>query len=70
MKMRRALFIAPLYDGKLAPHLPGAPLVEERLQKTLETAGDYEFRAVRGTIKRSEFRREIAKLVDTTSEVF
>jgi hypothetical protein len=69
MRSRRALFIAPLYDGRLAPNLLGAPLVEQRLKKTLENSGGYDFRAVRGTVKRSRFQEEFSALLDTTSEI-
>jgi HEAT repeat protein len=69
MGSRRALFIAPLYDGQFVSHLPGAPLVEQRLAKALTDNGGYDFRGIRGTVTRPNFRKAIAELVDTTSEV-
>jgi len=69
MGSRRALFIAPLYDGQFVAHLPGAPLVEQRLAKALRDFGGYDFRAVRGSVTRPSFRKAIGELVDTTCEI-
>ena len=69
MTARRALLVAPQYDGDFAPHLPGALTVEERLGAALVERGKYDFRPLRGNVGRPALRAAIQQLLDTSGEI-
>ena len=69
MPSRRALLLAPLYDGSLFPPLPGGAELTRRLEACLKGRGGYEVKPVRGTIRRPDLRGRIRELADTEGEV-
>jgi Caspase domain len=69
MPGRRALVIAPLYNSKMFPPLPGGGELTQRLTDCLGQQGQYEVKVVKGTVKRSDLRREVRILCETSGEV-
>jgi HEAT repeat protein len=61
--------VAPQYDGDFASHLPGAQIVEERLKAALVDHGKYNFRSLRGDVKRPVFRAAVQELIETSGEL-
>src|SRR4051794_39165048 len=69
MAGRRALILAPLYDGEFYPHLPGAKEVIDRLTPCLAGRGGYDVKSVYETVRRSDFLRHLRELCDVTGEI-
>jgi len=69
MTSRRALIVAPLYDGEWLPPLPGRTFLVERLTKCLETFGQYEVKALNGLVEEDALRGELARFFDTDGEL-
>lgn len=69
MVSRRALIVAPLYDGEWLPSLKGRSLLSERLTKCLEQYGNYEVRKLDGIVKDDLFRSELENFFDTDGEL-
>lgn len=69
MASRRALLIAPLYDGNHFAVLPGAAQIAARCEAALTALGGYDFKTIRGFIKRADLNREVRTLADTSGEV-
>ena len=69
MTSRRALIVAPLYDGEWLSPLPGRNLLVERLTKCLETFGKYEVKALNGLVEEDVLRAELARFFDTDGEL-
>jgi hypothetical protein len=69
MVSRRALIVAPLYDGGWLPPLKGRSLLVERLTKCLEQYSNYEIRRLDGIVEDDQFRSELGKFFDTDGEL-
>ena len=69
MAHRRALIIAPLYDGGFLPALTGTRLLVERLEPALKEHGGYDVRTLTGTVTQTGVRRALKDAFDTEGEV-
>jgi len=69
MVLRRALIVAPKYDGQWLPPLAGRPDVVKRLTECLEEQGGYEVRALSGTVEPPEFLQTIEDFFSSDSEL-
>ena len=69
MTDRRALVIAPLYDGKLFPALAGRSQLVQRLTTCLSKYGKYNIKALDGFVEQSLFRQTIYDFFDTDGEL-
>jgi HEAT repeat protein len=67
---RRALLIAPTYDGVLFRTIPGATKVLDRLQQLLETTGGYDVRRLEGDVDEAALRGACRKLFESDGETF
>lgn len=67
---RRALLIAPAYDGEFFHAIPGAAKVLDRLQQLLETAGGYDVKRVEGNVSESTLRGACRALFESDGETF
>ena len=69
MSTRRALIIAPLYDGKWLPLLAGRSVLVERLSQCLEDYGHYDIKVLDGIVTQGKFRESIYDFFDTDGEL-
>src|SRR3954463_3561913 len=69
MAHRRALIVAPLYDGKFLPPLPGAGVLVESLEPILSARGGYDVRPLTGVVTRTAFRRALTEAFDIEGEL-
>ncbi len=69
MVLRRALVVAPLYDGQWLPPLAGRPDVVKRLTKCLEEQGSYDVKALNGIVKPPEFLQTIEDFFSSDGEL-
>lgn len=65
MTSRRALIVAPLYDGEWLPQLPGRPLFIERLTACLNKYGNYDIKKLSGVVEEDVLRTELDRFFDT-----
>jgi HEAT repeat protein len=70
MVSRRALIVAPLYDGQWLPPLAGRPDVVKRLTKCLEEQGGYDVKALDGIVKPPELLQAIEDFFSSDGELF
>lgn len=61
---RRALIIAPTYDGGLCPPISGIPQVIASLERTLGAGGGFETCTLRGEVTERQFRRGVRALFE------
>jgi HEAT repeat protein len=66
---RRALIVAPLYDGQWLPQLAGRPLLVERLTKCLKERGNYDVKALNSIVKPSDFLLLMYELFSSDGEL-
>lgn len=69
MAHRRALIVAPLYDGGFLPALAGTKLLVERLEPTLLNHGGYDVKTLTGPVTQIALRRAMEHAFDTEGEV-
>jgi len=69
MVLRRALIVAPLYDGQWLPPLVGRPDVVKRLTKCLEEQGGYDVKALNGAVRPPEFLQTLEDLFSLDGEL-
>lgn len=69
MAIRRALIIAPLYDGKWLPPLLGSDTLIKRLVPILEGPGRYHVKVAERVIASRDFRRSMRELFDSEGEL-
>src|SRR5260370_22201339 len=69
MANRRALIVAPVYDGKMFHPLTGSSLLVERLTKCLSSDGNYDVKALVGYVDQAAFRKQIEQFFDTDGEL-
>jgi HEAT repeat protein len=70
MVSRRALIVAPLYDGQWLPPLAGRPDVVKRLTKCLKEQGGYDVKALDGIVKPPELLQAIEDFFSSDGELF
>ena len=70
MTPRRALLIAPTYDGAMVDPLPGASELLDGLEAVLAQAGGYEVKRLTGALDERDMRSNLNALFDTIGEVF
>ncbi len=69
MADRRALIIAPLYDGERLPPLAGRPVLLDLLTQCLETKGGYDVQTLSGVVTQVDFRKKLAAFFDSPGEL-
>lgn len=69
MADRRALIVAPLYNGEWLPPLAGRPVLLELLKKCLESKGGYDIQSLDGVVTQVDFRKKIAAFFDSPGEL-
>lgn len=69
MATRRALIVAPLYDGKWLPPLLGSDTLIKRLVPILEGPGRYDVKVADRVIASRHFRRSMRELFDSEGEL-
>src|SRR5262245_17749038 len=69
MSTRRALVVAPLYDGKWLPPLAGRPMLVERLRRCLEHHGHYDVKVLDRIVTAKEFCSAATSLFDSPGEL-
>jgi HEAT repeat protein len=69
MVLRRALIVAPLYDGQWLPPLAGRPDVVKRLTECLKEQGGYDVKSLSGNVKPPEFLQTIEDLFSSDGEL-
>lgn len=69
MPDRRALIVAPLYDGQWLPPLAGRPVLVERLKRCLEDHGNYDIEILTNVVNPEDFIPKIQQLFDTDGEL-
>lgn len=66
---RRALIVAPLYDGTWLPPLPGRPILLESLKNCLEIRGAYDVKSLDNIVSQEVFRKTMEALFDSPGEI-
>jgi len=69
MADRRALIVAPLYDGTWLPPLVGSPVLVDRLSTCLKTHGGYSIEVLNGIVTPELFRAKAAAFFDSPGEL-
>jgi HEAT repeat protein len=69
MATRRALIIAPLYDGQWLPPLLGSGLLVDRLEKCLRERGQYDVKVLNGEVDQIAFREKMEGLFNSAGEL-
>jgi HEAT repeat protein len=69
MPTRRALIVAPLYDGKWLPPLPGIPNFIKAIVPLLRGRGRYDARVLSGVVTQPVFRQALGEFFDTDGEL-
>lgn len=66
---RRALIVAPLYDGKWLPPLVSGSALVPRLTQCLEEHGQYDVKTLTGLVEPSDFRQALSEFFDSDGEL-
>lgn len=69
MADRRALIIAPLYDGDWLTPLAGRPILLERLANCLQESGGYDVKSLGGVVTQENFRENVTRFFDSSGEL-
>jgi HEAT repeat protein len=69
MAPRRALIIAPLYDGKLLPPLAGRSTLVERLTTCIRNKGNYDVKVLDRQVEPPDFRQAIHEFFQLEGEL-
>lgn len=69
MANRRALIVAPRYDGEWLPPLNGTELLVERLRRCLETRGKYDVKVLTGRVTVERFLQDATDLFGSEGEI-
>lgn len=69
MGTRRALLVAPVYDGKWLPSLSGSRTLAKRLVPLLENAGGYDVQVLDGIVGQTKLRESMGEFFDSDGEL-
>lgn len=64
MSSRRALIVAPTYDGQMCQPIGGIAHVVPQLERLLSSKGDFDTRPLRGAVTEKKIRSEVRGLLD------